>query len=200
MSIKNLAIVATAAAALMVSACSKHPATAASNTKTPVPGPAASDNNNGRQQTASNSGDNRRSTASSNSNSGMSKADRDSLNARLAKLEDVLFDCDKSTIRPDASKTLEVDVTAIRTILNKYPSQKVKIEGNADERGSDEYNVALGDKRAEAAKEFLTSMGINGGQLEVLSYGKQKPICTDHTEDCWQKNRRVHFVAQGASD
>jgi len=199
MSTKNLALVATAAAALMVSACTKHAPPVASNTTTPVPAPAAS-TDSGRQQTASNYTQPRQTAATPTDNGAMTKTDRDNLNQRLAKLEDVLFDYDKSTIRPDASKTLEGDVAAIRTILQRYPTQKVKIEGNADERGSDEYNVALGDKRAVAAKEFLTSMGISGNQLDVLSYGKQKPVCTEHTEDCWQRNRRVHFVAEGAAD
>jgi len=200
MSTKNLALVAAAAAALMVSACTKKQPIAAANTKTPVATPAGSTDSGRQQQTASNYTQPRNTTTSPSSNSNMTKSDRDTLNQRLAKLEDVLFDYDKSTIRPDASKTLEGDVAVIRTILQRYPSQKVKIEGHADERGSDEYNVALGDKRAEAAKEFLTGMGITGGQLEVISFGKQRPLCSDHTEDCWQKNRRVHFVAQGAAD
>ncbi|HEY3740833.1 MAG TPA: OmpA family protein, partial [Bryobacteraceae bacterium] len=109
---------------------------------------------------------------------------------------DALFDYNKATIRPDATKALETDVSAIRDILARYPQQKVRIEGNADERGSDEYNMALGDKRAEATKEFLTGLGVSGAQLDVISYGKQRPVCTDHTEDCWQKNRRAHLVAE----
>lgn len=129
----------------------------------------------------------------------MSQNDRNSLNRSLAKLEDVLFDYDKATIRPDASKTLEADLTVIRDVLQRYPSQKVKIEGHADERGSDEYNIALGDKRAVAAKEFFSGMGVSAGQLEIVSFGKQRPVCGDHTEDCWQKNRRAHFVAEGAT-
>ena len=140
-----------------------------------------------------------RSTTPAPASSGMSQNDRNSLNRSLAKLEDVLFDYDKATIRPDASKTLEADLTVIRDVLQRYPSQKVKIEGHADERGSDEYNIALGDKRAVAAKEFFSGMGVSAGQLEIVSFGKQRPVCGDHTEDCWQKNRRAHFVAEGAT-
>ena len=128
----------------------------------------------------------------------MSKTERETLNQKLARLDDVLFDYDRATIRPDATQTLEADVAVIRGILQRYPNQKVKIEGHADERGSDEYNVALGDKRAVSAKEFLSGMGINGAQLEIVSYGRQRPVCEEHTEDCWQKNRRAHFVAEGA--
>ena len=121
--------------------------------------------------------------------------DRATLNERLARLEDALFDYDKSTIRPDASTVLKDDVGVVRDILANYPSQKLVIEGYADERGSTEYNLALGDRRARAAEEFLTTMQIPAGQLTVISYGKERPVCTDQTEACWQKNRRVHITA-----
>ena len=120
---------------------------------------------------------------------------RATLNERLARLEDALFDYDKATIRSDATTVLKDDVGVIRDILANYPSQKLVIEGNADERGSSEYNLALGDKRARAAEEFLTTMGIPDAQLTVISYGKEHPICTDQTEACWQKNRRAHITA-----
>ena len=117
------------------------------------------------------------------------------LNDRLAHLEDALFDYDKSSIRADAATALKDDVGAIRGILANYPSEKLRIEGHCDERGSDEYNLALGDKRAQAVAEFFQTMGISQAQLSVISYGKEKPVCTDQTEDCWQKNRRAHIVA-----
>lgn len=125
----------------------------------------------------------------------MTPQERATLNDRLARLEDALFDYDKATIRADATTVLKDDVGVIRDILSNYPSQKLVIEGNADERGSSEYNLALGDKRARAAEEFLTTMGIPGAQLTVISYGKDHPICTDQTESCWQKNRRAHITA-----
>jgi peptidoglycan-associated lipoprotein len=120
---------------------------------------------------------------------------RDTLNERLARLEDALFDYDKATIRTDATVALRDDVNVIRGILADWPSQKLLIEGNADERGSEEYNLALGDKRARAAEDFLASMGIPNAQLTIVSFGKDKPVCTDKTEDCWQKNRRAHVTA-----
>lgn len=110
-------------------------------------------------------------------------------------MEDALFDYNKATIRTDATTALKDDVDVIRGILGNYPSLKLVIEGYADERGSDEYNLALGDKRARAAEEFLTTMGIPQTQLTVISYGKERPVCTDSTEACWQKNRRVHITA-----
>ena len=125
----------------------------------------------------------------------MTPQERATLNDRLARLEDALFDYDKAIIRADATTVLKDDVGVIRDILSNYPSQKLVIEGNADERGSSEYNLALGDKRARAAEEFLTTMGIPDAQLNVISYGKDHPICTDQTESCWQKNRRAHITA-----
>jgi peptidoglycan-associated lipoprotein len=131
-----------------------------------------------------------------NPKSGMSSEERKVLNDRLAHLEDALFDYDKSTIRADAATVLKDDVGVIGGILANYPSEKLRIEGHCDERGSDEYNVALGDKRAQAVAEFFETMGISSAQLTVISYGKEKPVCTDQTEACWQKNRRAHIVAQ----
>jgi len=125
----------------------------------------------------------------------ISPQERATLNERLARLEDALFDYDRATIRSDASTVLKDDVGVIRDILANYPSQKLVIQGNADERGSSEYNLALGDKRARAAEEFLTTMGIPVAQLTVISYGKERPVCTDQTEACWQRNRRAHITA-----
>lgn len=125
----------------------------------------------------------------------MTPQERATLNERLARLEDALFDYNQATIRSDASTVLKDDVGVVRDILANYPAQKLVIEGYADERGSSEYNLALGDKRARAAEEFLTTMQIPAAQLTVISYGKERPVCTDQTEACWQKNRRVHITA-----
>jgi peptidoglycan-associated lipoprotein len=125
----------------------------------------------------------------------MSPETRKTLNEHLARLEDALFDYDKATIRDDARTALRDDVNVIKGILADWPSQKLLIEGHADERGSEEYNMALGDKRARAAQEFLASMGIPNPQLTIVSFGKDRPVCTDKSEDCWQKNRRAHVTA-----
>ena len=125
----------------------------------------------------------------------MTPAEREALNAKLSRLEDALFDYDKAAIREDARTRLHDDVGVIRDILANYPSQKLLIEGHCDERGSEEYNMALGDRRAKAAEEFLASMGIPNNQLTIISMGKDRPVCTDKTEDCWQKNRRAHLTA-----
>ena len=120
---------------------------------------------------------------------------RATLDDRLAKMEDALFDFNKTTIRADATAALKDDVAVIRDILATYPNQKLVIQGNADERGSAEYNLALADRRAESAKDFLTSMGIPSGQLTIISYGKERPICSEETESCFQRNRRAHLTA-----
>ena len=80
--------------------------------------------------------------------------------------------------------------------MAQYPDYKLKIEGYADERGSTEYNLALGDARAKAAKEYLVSVGVSARQLDTVSFGKENPICTEHDEACWQRNRRIHIVAE----
>jgi len=125
----------------------------------------------------------------------MSAQERETLNQRLAHLSDALFDYDKASIRSDATTVLRSDVDVVKGILSNYPSQKLIVEGDTDERGSAEYNLALGDKRAHAAQEFLVSMGIPQNQLTVVSYGKERPVCEQPDESCWQKNRRAHITA-----
>src|SRR5262249_32278296 len=129
-------------------------------------------------------------------NGRMSAPERKALNESLARMEDALFDYDTANIRPDAMHALQEDVTVIKSTLAKYPAEVVKIEGHCDERGSAEYNLALGDRRAAAAKEFLTKLGISPTQLSPVSYGKEHQVCSDHTEACWQANRRAHLVAE----
>jgi peptidoglycan-associated lipoprotein len=120
---------------------------------------------------------------------------RAAIDALLKRIEDAYFDYDRASLRPDAMKALQADSSALREILKDYPDYKLTIEGHADERGSAEYNVALGDRRASAAKEYLVGVGIPAAQFDVVSYGKERPLCEDHNENCWQKNRRIHIVA-----
>jgi peptidoglycan-associated lipoprotein len=122
-------------------------------------------------------------------------ATRARIDQLLARIEDAYFDYNKASLRPDAMKALTADSTELRDILKDYPNYKLTIEGHCDERGSAEYNIALGDKRAEAAKSYLVQVGIPSPQLHVVSYGKEKPVCEEHDEACWQRNRRIHIVA-----
>ncbi len=112
------------------------------------------------------------------------------------ELHDALFDFDKSDIREDARNSLTQNSDKLKTIFRDYPNGTVTIEGHADERGSAEYNLGLGDRRAIAAKEFLVQLGVSADRLRTLSYGKERPQCTDNSETCWQKNRRAHFTGQ----
>lgn len=111
-------------------------------------------------------------------------------------LQDAYFDYDKSDIREDARATLARNSDGLKQIFQTYPDAVITIEGHCDERGSAEYNLGLGDRRAAAAKEYLVQMGISADRLRTLSYGKERPQCTESNESCWQKNRRAHFSAQ----
>jgi peptidoglycan-associated lipoprotein len=122
-------------------------------------------------------------------------ATRARIDTLLGRIEDAYFDYNKHTLRADAIKALQTDSTELRDILKDYPEYKLTIEGHCDERGSAEYNMVLGQARAEAAKSYLVQVGIPGQQLGVISYGKEKPACQEQDEACWQKNRRVHIVA-----
>jgi peptidoglycan-associated lipoprotein len=106
--------------------------------------------------------------------------------------EDIHFDFDKYDIRPDAKPVLK----SIADWLMKNKSADLLIEGHCDERGTNEYNLALGDRRAKAARDGLVALGISSGRINLISYGEEKPLCTEKTEECWQKNRRAHFVVQ----
>ena len=110
-----------------------------------------------------------------------------------SEVQDAYFDYDKNDIRSDAQAVLTQNASAIKAILADFPSASIVIEGHCDERGSAEYNLGLGDRRATAAKEFLVGLGVPADRLKTISYGKERPQCTDSDEACWQKNRRVHF-------
>ena len=105
-------------------------------------------------------------------------------------VHDAYFDYDKADLRADARAAL----TKTADFLKSYPQIKVRIEGHCDERGSTEYNLGLGDRRANAVKQFLASLGITADRMESVSFGKEKPFCTESNEACWSQNRRGHFV------
>lgn len=118
-----------------------------------------------------------------------------SLEERLSKeVQDIFFDYDQSEVREDARATLQRNADALKAILNDFPSAVISLEGHCDERGSAEYNLGLGDRRASSTREFLVQLGVPADRLKPISYGKEKPFCTESNESCWQKNRRAHFV------
>jgi peptidoglycan-associated lipoprotein len=94
---------------------------------------------------------------------------------------------------------LRTDAQTLSDIIRQYPDFKLVVQGHCDERGSDEYNLALGDARANKAKEYLVTLGLPGAQMNTISYGKQKPVCTEADEACWQKNRRAHLTTADGS-
>ena len=106
------------------------------------------------------------------------------------EVRDAYFDFNKADIRADAREALGRTANFLRS----YPQIKVTIEGHCDERGSTEYNIVLGDRRASASKQYLVSLGIAADRISTVSFGKEKPACMESNEDCWQKNRRGHFV------
>ena len=106
------------------------------------------------------------------------------------EVRDAYFDYDKADIRPDAREAL----SKTAEFLKAHPGLRVTVEGHCDERGSTEYNLGLGDRRANAVKQYLASLGVGANSLDVVSYGKEKPFCMESNEACWQQNRRGHFV------
>jgi len=107
--------------------------------------------------------------------------------------QDAFFDYDMSEIRSDARDALTSDATLLKKIFQQDPNFSVVVEGHCDERGSAEYNLALGDRRATAAKDFLVQLGVPADHLKTISYGKERPQCTEANEACWQRNRRAHL-------
>lgn len=110
-------------------------------------------------------------------------------------LKDIYFEFDRYSLSADARETLD----AIANWLKEHPSVRVEIEGHCDERGTNEYNMGLAAKRAQAARDYLVSVGIAAQRLRAVGYGEEVPVCREHTESCWQKNRRDRFVIASAA-
>ena len=108
-------------------------------------------------------------------------------------LSDIHFGYNDYTIEPQDGSVLQSNARW----LQANPNAKVQVEGNCDERGSEEYNLALGAKRAQSAKDYLSNLGISPERISTTSYGKELPLCQEHEESCWQRNRRDHFVVSG---
>jgi len=109
-----------------------------------------------------------------------------------ANLTDIQFDFDKYDIRPGDARTLDADATWLKA----NPRNLVLIEGHCDERGTNEYNLALGERRAKSTMNYLVAQGVQASRITIISYGKERPVCTEHNEGCWAKNRRAHFLTK----
>jgi peptidoglycan-associated lipoprotein len=108
-----------------------------------------------------------------------------------ANLKDVFFDFDKYDIRPNDAKMLDTNAAWL-----KSNDDLVLIEGHCDERGTNEYNLALGERRAKATMNYLVAQGVQASRITIISYGKERPTCTEHSEACWAQNRRAHFLVK----
>ncbi len=108
-----------------------------------------------------------------------------------ANLKDVFFDFDKYDVRPGDAKILDTNAAWLKSNDNL-----VLIEGHCDERGTNEYNLALGERRAKSTMNYLVAQGVQASRITIISYGKERPTCTEHSEDCWAKNRRAHFLVK----
>lgn len=195
---RGLLIISAAAVVLLAAGCSKKHV--AKNTPPPPAPPAATQPSTPQRTQPSRPAEQPRQEARNTTPSRLpDAATRKRIDELLARIEDAYFDYNQHTLRPDAIKALQADSTELRDIIVQYPDYHLTIEGHADERGSEEYNLALGDERAKAAKAYLVQVGIPDQQLSVVSYGKDKPVCDQHDETCWQKNRRIHIVAAPAN-
>jgi len=110
----------------------------------------------------------------------------------IPELADIHFDFDKYNIRPGDAKILDKNADWLKS----HADQLVLIEGHCDERGTNEYNLALGERRAKSAMNHLVSQGVQASRITIISYGKERPTCTEHNERCWSKNRRAHFLVK----
>jgi peptidoglycan-associated lipoprotein len=117
-----------------------------------------------------------------------------SFEQRIANnVQDIYFDYDQSEIRSDGQTVLSQDAAALKALLADFPNAIIMVEGHCDERGSAEYNLGLGDRRASSARDYLVQLGVLPARVRTISYGKERPQCTESDDACWQKNRRVHF-------
>jgi peptidoglycan-associated lipoprotein len=107
----------------------------------------------------------------------------------IPELSDIFFDFDRFVIRNDAQSVLEANAA----VLKSQSSENILLEGHCDERGTSAYNLVLGERRAQAAAQYLRDLGVPSSQIQITSYGKERPFCTEHSEACWQSNRRAHF-------
>ena len=112
--------------------------------------------------------------------------------AAIADLRDIFFDFNKYDIRPNEAKTLDANAAWLKS----HENMLVLVEGHCDERGTNEYNLALGERRAKATMNYLVAQGVQANRITIISYGEERPVCSEHTEACWAKNRRGHFLVK----
>jgi peptidoglycan-associated lipoprotein len=194
----SLRPVALFAAALIVAACHKAPAPAPAAAPAPAPDNSAAD---ARARAAATRADSiaradaaRRDAAARDEAARRAREAADAA-ARATLSAAIYFDLDQDALRPEAEQQLDAKVG----VLKSQTALHIRIDGNADDRGSDEYNLALGQRRSAIAKRYLEARGIDGSRVEVVSFGKERPACKDEAESCWHQNRRDGFsITSGA--
>ena len=181
---------------LAVSGCAKQPATMPASATSPSPGAtgAGATGAQGWQQSATSQQGAQgavaaRPVAARTDSSGRPSPRDFGVNAAV---KDVYFEFDRHDIRPADQKTLDANAAWLKTNARAL----LLIEGHCDERGTPEYNLALGERRAQAAMSYLVALGIQANRISIVSYGQQQPVCQESNEACWAKNRRAHFLVK----
>jgi peptidoglycan-associated lipoprotein len=173
---------------LFLAGCPKRPATTAASAPPPTgtPGPSSAGPSTSAPSTAMTP-----STVAPSTGAPSTTPPAPSEFRETDNLKDVFFDFDRYDIRATDAKTLDTNAAWLKT-----NNSLVLIEGHCDERGTNEYNLALGERRAKATMNYLVGQGVQANRITIISYGKERPICTEHSEACWAKNRRAHFLVK----
>jgi peptidoglycan-associated lipoprotein len=185
-----LLVIPLLVAALGVAGCPKRPGSGVGAT---APAPSGATSSAAGQSAAGSASASGQSAASAGAGQKDAASLKPSDFARVASLKDIRFDFDKYDVRPDDARILDANATWLKS----NGAVQVLIEGHCDERGTQEYNLALGERRARAAMSYLVGHGINAGRMRVISYGEEQPLCSGHDESCWLTNRRDHFLGSG---
>jgi len=178
---------------LIISGCAKQPATTAA-TAAPAPAPAPRAAAPGPAPTAAAPAGSGAAAGGTAATAAPASTARPSLKefTAVAALKDVFFEFDKYDIRAEDAKTLDANATWLKANAENL----VLIEGHCDERGTNEYNLALGERRAKAAMNYLVSQGVQANRITIISYGEERPVCNEKNESCLGKNRRAHFLVK----
>jgi len=194
---RSVLMIPTALLILVATGCAKQPATMPASAS--APSPSAGSTAASRPQAAasqSSMSDGGAGRASLGAGAGTAGATAARVSPREfmenAALRDVNFDFDKYDIRPADAKILDANAAWLKTNARSL----LLIEGHCDERGTPEYNLALGERRAKAAMSYLTALGIQANRISIVSYGEERPLCKERGEACWAKNRRAHFLVK----
>ncbi len=186
---RSILTVQAALLVLLLSGCAKQPATTQASAPSPSGAGSAVGAPTGRAQAP---------TAGTTSRAVAGRADGTSARpspkefSEVAALKDINFDFDKYEIRPGDTKILDANAAWLKVNANHL----VLIEGHCDERGTDAYNLALGERRAKAAMNYLVAQGIRATRVTIVSYGEERAVCKEHNEACWARNRRAHFLTK----